>query len=148
MSSQKYAHYLHVEAHTHSYTYLSRSICLHSVDPLNSLEIKQMLQTVTWKDEKVTYTQQNTPTFRGSGTSLGVNLERQVKSQSHTNILQWTQVSGLWKMTVQRMCKHLLSTSWTSELTGKPICLSEGISHTKLFLFFTAILQNFSMASP
>lgn len=102
--------YLHVEAHTHSHTHPSRSISLHSVEPLNSLEIKQMLQTVTWKDEKVTSTQQNTPTFTGSGTSLGVNFEWQVKSQSHTNILHWTQVSELWEVTGQRMWKHLLST--------------------------------------
>lgn len=147
MSSQKYAH-TSMWKHTHSHTHPRRSSSLHSVEPLNSLEIKQMLQTVTWKDEKVTSTQQNTPTFTGSGTWLGVNLEWQVKSQFHTNILQWTQVSGLWEVTGQRMCKHLLSTLWTSELTGKPICLSKGISYTKLLLFFTIILQNFSMASP
>ncbi|EDL24229.1 mCG7654, partial [Mus musculus] len=32
--------------------------------------------------------------------------------------------------------------------TGNHICLGEGIAHNELFLFFTTILQNFSVSSP
>ncbi|OWK15925.1 hypothetical protein Celaphus_00004374, partial [Cervus elaphus hippelaphus] len=42
------------------------------------------------------------------------------------------------------LCFGFLLLLKNPDVLGKPICLSEGISHTKLFLFFTAILQNFS----
>lgn len=93
------------------------------------------IQTLPWKNEQGTSTQRFPPGFRGFAKPLEVHPELQVKSQSHADQLQWTQLSGLWAKNM-----HALRVIHT----GVPLCPQESV----FVLVKASPARNYSSSSP